>query len=314
MAAARSIRGFGKRRMRDVFELGQRFGFDVLPRHFYSSTPDIRELRSSEYWKEPHSMCGVPGADIDDQIRFLQSCCQGISLQPSATEIYEQACTANGAVGYGPIESGFLYRFVCSKRPRRIVQIGAGVSTWVILAAAEATSQDIRITCIDPYPTEFLRRLALDGRISLIEDKAQIVPLVTLLDLGAGDLLFIDSTHTVKPGSEVNRIVLEVLPRLTEGTYVHFHDIYFPFDYSPTILSQDLFFWNETTLLHAFLVGNSAIKLQLSLAHVHSTRPEEIRRHFPDYEPHPAELIRDGRLDPRSTAHFPSSAYLEVFE
>lgn len=298
--------------MRDLFEVGQRVGFDVLPRHFYSSIPDIRELRTSDDWKQPRSMHGVSGADLDEQIAFLRSCCEAAPHAPRATDIYEQACEANGAVGYGPIEAGVLHRFITWKRPKRIVQLGAGVSTSVMLRAAEAVSHDMRLTCIDPYPTEFLRTEARKGHVALIEEKAQTVPLDTLVDLDAGDLLFVDSTHTVKPGSEVNRIILEVLPRLAVGTHIHFHDIYFPFDYAPTILSDDLFFWNETPLLLAFLVGNSSVRLNMSLAMVHSSHPEAVGEFFPDYRPYSAEAVRSGALNLDEDRHFPSSVYLEV--
>ena len=312
MIATPSLRDFGKRRMRDVFELGQRFGLDVLPRHFYSSIPDIRELRASEEWKEPHSMCGVAGAGLDDQIAFLQSCCEGAPSELSATQIYERACEANGAIGYGPIEAGFLHRFVTSSRPKRMVQIGAGASTSVALSAAQSVGHQMQLTCIDPFPTDYLRAAAKRGDINLMELKAQTVPLDTMLDLGAGDLLFVDSTHTVKPGSEVNRIILEVLPRLALGAYIHFHDIYFPFDYAPSLLSEDLFFWNETPLLYAFLVGNSSVRLRLSLSMVHSARPDELRRQFSDYRPHPPQVIRNGTLDSHDPSHYPSSVYLQV--
>jgi hypothetical protein len=298
--------------MRSIFELGQRIGVDVLPRHFYSSIPDIRELRKSDDWKVPHSMYGVAGAELPEQVNFMRDCCEHTSGEPSAMAVYDDACTANGAVGYGPIEAGFLYRFMTSRRPAHVVQIGAGVATAVMLAAAQAAPYELKITCIDPYPTEFLRTMARSGRISLVEQKAQTVPMGTILALGPGDLLFVDSTHTVKPGSEVNRIILEVLPRLAAGTHAHFHDIYLPFDYAPSVLSEDLFFWNETPLLLAYMIGNPSVRLNMSMAMVHSVCPDAIQRCFPDYRPHPAHVIRDGTLSPLNGCHFPSSAYIET--
>src|SRR5207249_4543131 len=109
---------------------------------------------------------------------------------------------------------------------------------------------DPNLVCIDPYPTQYLKSAATEGRISLIAKKAQEVDLSTFTDLQHGDLLFVDSTHTVKPGSEVNHIILEVLPRLRTGCYVHFHDIYFPYDYQTSLLNT-VFFSGESALLHA---------------------------------------------------------------
>ena len=89
----------------------------------------------------------------------------------------------------------------------------------------------------------------------------------------------------MKPGSEVNRIILDVLPRLKSGVFVHFHDIYFPYDYSPTLLSFDLFFWVESTLLHAFLIGNGHCRIVLSTSMLHYAAPERIAALFPRYAP-----------------------------
>src|SRR5690606_17232979 len=107
---------------------------------------------------------------------------------------------------------------------------------------------------IEPFPSAFLLDAHTNGQITLIEKKAELVPRETITKLQQGDMLFIDSTHTVKPGSEVNRIILDVLPRLNDGVFVHFHDIYFPYDYQRSLLSSELFFNSESTLLHAFLI------------------------------------------------------------
>ncbi len=312
MLTKQGLRDFGKRRIRDLFELGQRLGLDVLPRHFYSSIPDMRELRASDDWKHRLSMYGVPGVALESQTDFLDSCCREGSQRPAALEIYADACRDNGAVGYGPIEAGFLHRFVSARRPRRAVQVGAGVATSVTLAAAGSVPYEIELTCIDPYPTPFLRDTGAAGRIRLLEEKAQTVIIDVATSLEGGDLLFVDSTHTVKPGSEVNRIILEVLPRLKPGVYVHFHDIYFPYDYSPGILTDDLFFWNETPLLHAFLINNSSVHLRLAMSMVHHGRPDALKRWFADYQPRASMALDDDARRRRTHEHFPSSAYLEV--
>jgi Methyltransferase domain len=103
--------------------------------------------------------------------------------------------------------------------------------------------------------------------------------------LGAGDLLFIDSTHTVKPGSEVNRFVLEVLPRLDEGVLVHFHDIYFPYEYARNFLSGDLFFPGETSLLYAFMLNNPKFRIDLCLSMLHYAAPGAMKKRMPKFEP-----------------------------
>jgi predicted O-methyltransferase YrrM len=242
---------------RRALEWGQRFRVNVTPRHFYSATPDLAALKSTDGWRQAHSMIGVRGTDLDEQLGWLRNCCPPeLARRLFRADVYARACAENGEVGYGPIEADFLYSLALSRQPRLIVQIGAGLSTSILLRAREEAGAPLEITCIEPYPNEFIARQAQLGRIRLISEGAESVALAEITGLGPGALLFVDSTHAVRPGSEVNRIVLEVLPRLPIGTLVHFHDITFPYDHSPGILEDDVFFWGESTLLHAFVIHN----------------------------------------------------------
>lgn len=309
MSLNRALRNFGKATLRRAFEIGQRCGVDILPRHFYSSIPDLRQLRQSRQWRQPRSLFGVPGADPDSQLAFAKSCCTPqLTSRVSLGDIYEAACRDNGAVGYGPVEAMFLFCFIHSHRPQKIVQVGAGVSTAVILMASAEAGYSPELVCIDPFPTGFLQRAASEQRLRLVSERAQDVDLSTLTDLGDHGLLFIDSTHTVKPDGDVNRLVLEVLPRLGLGAFVHFHDIYFPYDYPPDLFHTN-FFWAESTLLHAFLIHNSRCALRASLSLLHHTCPNELQSMLPGYRPAPTD---NGLLAKAAPGHFPSAAYLQV--
>lgn len=310
MAPRRPLSEARKRLLRRAFEAGQRAGFDLLPRHFYSQIPTIGELRASSAWRSPHDMSFIAGADRSSQLSFLKACCTPEIVARVPRDLYERACDTNGAVGFGPMEARFLYCFVASCRPSRIVQVGSGVSALVVLEAADAFDHEVDLICIDPHPTKCLAHASRAGRITLIAEKAQQVDRRQFLDLKEGDLLFVDSTHTVKPGSEVNQIILDVLPALTDGVYVHFHDILFPYDYSPTILETDLFFWSETALLHAFLIHNSRFTLRLAMSLIHHQAPEALAELFPDYRP--ARFDAGLLSSSLGSMHFPSSAYLEA--
>ncbi|MDQ6806596.1 MAG: class I SAM-dependent methyltransferase [Actinomycetota bacterium] len=264
MSIRQALRPPARRGLRRLFELGQRGGLDILPRHFYSEIPAIAELRAHQAWRQPRDMDAIRGSDIASQLSFLRSCCPAAILEQLPVSLYEAACAANGAVGFGPVEAQFLYCFIASRRPRRIVQVGCGVSTAVILRACSDIDHAVELTCVEPYPTKFLLDAATSGRVELVRKKAQDVGLQQLTALDGGDLLFVDSTHTVKAGSEVNRIVLEVLPRLAANVYVHFHDIVSPYDYSPEILRGDLCFSHESVLLHAFLAQNARCTLRVA--------------------------------------------------
>ena len=305
---ARKLRDQGKKNLRRVFEVGQRFGVDVLPRHFYSEIPDIRGLKADDRWKSPREMIDVRGADPAEQFAFVRECCPaGIVDRLRQGGIFDQACAANGAAGFGAVEADFLYAFIRARRPSRVVQVGCGVSTAVILHAAADGCFPIKVTCVDPYPTAYLRDADRQGGIELVPERAQDVPMEILTELGDGGLLFVDSSHVVGPGSEVNRIVLDVLPRLSRGTFVHFHDIFFPFDYQRGLLDDELFFSNESVLLHAFLSGNRRFAIRASLSLLHYADRAELARSLPNYRPG-----RDDHGLRASDGHFPASTYLQV--
>ncbi len=292
------------------FVLGQRLGWDILPRHFYSSIPDIRGLARNESWKRPSSMTGIAGADIESQLSFFRECClPPLPERLRQGSIHEYACQENGASGYGETEADFLYCFITTKRPKKIVQVGCGISTAVILLAAKEANYQPQVICIDPFPTQYITRTAENKLIELIQKPAQEVDIDLLTNLHAGDLLFVDSTHTVRPGSEVNRIILEVLPRLPSGSFVHFHDIYFPYDYQSDVLST-FFFWGESTLLHAFLIDNRRYSIAVSLSMLHHACPQEMRLLLPNYDP--AVMHHGLHRTAERLGHFPSATYLSV--
>jgi hypothetical protein len=297
----------GRRALREVFELGQRVGLDVLPRHFYSAVPDMAALGRSTQWRTPHSMAGVTGAGIEQQSAFLSGCfTDEVRQHLAARSVYDEAVARYGSLGYGPIEAEILYAFVATHRPPRIVQVGAGLTTALMLAVAHDFGFEMDIISIDPFPTSFLTEAARRGDITLLPTPAQDVDLAVLTDVGPGGMLFVDSTHTVKPGSEVNRIVLEALLQLPPGSFAHFHDITFPYDYPPDLLEGRLFFWQESALLLAFLTGNPTARIAASTSMLHHARPDVLEALLPRYHPMPvAAGLKAGE------GHFPSATYLQ---
>jgi len=253
-------------------------------------------------------MVGVLGAALEHQLAFARQCCtEECRSELARNDVYEGACRANGEMGYGPVEAEFLFCFVATKRPGTVIQIGAGVSTSVILQAAEWSGITPRLVCIDPYPTGYLKALAAEGRIELLVQRAQDIDIPFYTGLEPGDLLFVDSTHVVGPGSEVNLLVLEVLPRLKKGVFAHFHDIYFPYDYAPHTLTG-LFFPVESCLLHAFLTNNSCWSIAVSLSMLHWGRPESLVALLPQYR---RAQMHDGLYAKRDPGgHFPTATYL----
>ena len=118
---------------------------------------------------------------------------------------------------------------------------------------------EIQCTFIEPHP-KLLKSLLKQGdleRIEIVPRPLQDVDLELFESLRANDILFIDSTHVAKIGSDVNRIFFEILPALATGVYVHFHDIFYPFEYPREWIYEGRA-WNEAYMLRAFLMYNAA--------------------------------------------------------
>jgi predicted O-methyltransferase YrrM len=298
------------RLLRWTLECGQRFGVNITPNHFYSEIPNFRHLRSTDYWRKPMTMRGILGSDVGAQIASARACTEPYLDVLRSRNIHEEASRLNGEAGFGRNECDLLYCFIRSRKPAKIIQVGCGVSTVVAtLAAADEPEYRPQIVCVEPYPTENLKQLDREGKITLLTEMAQTVALEKLSDLEPGDLLFVDSTHTLKPGSEVPILIGEVLPRLVPGVYAHFHDIAFPYNYNPFILDNRLFYHRETTMLYAYLVNNPTIEIDFCMSMMQFDRLEEMKELLPNFRP--GEHDR-GVL----TTHgdFPESVYLRVLD
>jgi hypothetical protein len=180
-----------------------------------------------------------------------------------------------------------LYGMVRSLKPRRILEIGSGHSTLLSAQAILAnTSEDPGYRCelraIEPYPSEILRR-GFPGLSRLVTAPVQDVPIADFLELGADDILFIDSSHVLSIGGDVRYEYLEVLPRLNPGVVVHVHDIFLPAEYPEEWVRRQHRFWNEQYLLQALLVGNSGFEVLWGSSFMHLRHPEALERAFRSY-------------------------------
>jgi hypothetical protein len=307
-ALSRFLKNERKHLLHATFELGQRCKLDILPRHFYSEIPDLHDLRKSHHWRAPRSFQSI-ASDMDAQVAWVDECTRKYRDQLKHFGVHKNALQWNGMdKGFGEVEADLLYCFVRSMRPSHIVQIGCGVSTAVCLMAARDEGYAPKITCIEPYPDEFLKTEARSGHIQLIGKKLQEVGAECAHWVNSGDFFFVDSSHTLAPAGEVNLIILEILPRLAKDVYVHFHDIYFPYDYSPVTLSDALFFPHETALLYAFLVMNQQYEIAASLSMLHHQRLDDLLQFFPEMQP---RKFNDGLGV--SDGHFPCSVYLRRY-
>ncbi len=168
-------------------------------------------------------------------------------------------------------------------RPKRVVEVGSGFSSAIALDVRDQELPNLELTFIEPHPSRLLKVLKeSDNRSATIHRNAiQDVPVELFDVLNKDDILFIDSTHVSKSGSDVNWLFFRVLPRLKPGVIVHIHDIFFPFEYIDSWLTQRRS-WNESYLLLSFLSYNDAFQIMFFNSWIWQKRPEVVRRYLPE--------------------------------
>ncbi len=188
---------------------------------------------------------------------------------------------------FSATDAGLLRAMLLHLRPKRVVEVGSGFSTALMLDVADTEMPELEIVCIEPYADRLRSRLRPTDvdRLRLIESKVEELPIDDIIDLlSPGDLLFIDSTHVVKVGSDVCYLYFEILPRLPVGTIVQIHDMFWPFEY-PAEWRQERRGWAELYLLRAFLMNNDAWEVLLFGSQVWTDHgehvPEELRPNWP---------------------------------
>jgi Methyltransferase domain len=267
-----------------VHKLCVRLGLYIVPATYYAPNANVLELEKTRHlWAKKSELPGL-AIDIDRQLTNLRAFCSPWISELADHAIYWAATAMHLGPGYGEQNLITTYCVLRTVKPSRVIEVGSGVSTYGTLAALKRneaeTMTPASLTAIEPFPTAQLRSLA---GVSLIESPVQSVPMDVFLELERDDFLFIDSSHTVKPGGDVNFLILEVLPRLRPGVIVHFDDIHLPYDHGPTAL-KNYYHWSETSLLRAFLIHNQRAEIILSLRMLYCERLKALINLFPDFE------------------------------
>lgn len=241
---------------------------------FYSPIPELASL-PDDVWDRRSELRGIR-FDLGAQLSFLES-----ELAPF---LRETSIPANPS--YGPVDAVVLHAMIRHLKPSRIVELGSGHTTLVIADACAANEREGNPSvyrAYDPFPA-----VAERGRPGLTELHrlpAQQVPDGVFAELSAGDVLFVDTTHTVKLGGDVNRVVLDVLPALAPGVVVHFHDVFLPWEY-PRRWAEDYgLFWSEQYMLQAFLTLNDEFDVVCALYALTRAYPERLRDLVPSWGP-----------------------------
>ncbi|MFC1796034.1 class I SAM-dependent methyltransferase [Pseudomonadota bacterium] len=234
----------------------------VPPGHFYSPIPDINELQNIDGEFIGCTSKKIPGVELndDEQLELLKRFSGFYREMPFQAEKQEGLRYYFENPAYSYSDAILLHCMIRHLKPNRIIEVGSGFSSCMILDTNDLFFDgSLATTFIEPYP-ELLMSLIGDpdqDRIEIIPSRLQDVDLSKFDELEENDILFIDSTHVSKINSDVNRIFFDVLPRLSTGVHVHFHDIFFPFEYPREWLLEGRA-WNEAYMLKAFLQFNHA--------------------------------------------------------
>jgi len=260
-----------------------RWGYHIRPIHYYEPLPDFRSItkeqinRSREYaafdfnWEAQFRLLEEL-AVYGEELRGLKH------ISPNGFDFQ------NGY--FDGFDAAVYYSLIRHLKPRRVIEIGGGYSTRIAhtaLARNRTQGSEEKLICIEPHPEPRL----LDARlgIDLMEKPVQEIDVDFFSSLEANDILFIDSTHTVKFGSDVCYEFLDILPKLSPGVWVHVHDIFFPHDYPPEWLLEKRLALNEQYLLEAFLSFNDAFSIQLSNRWICLDQPEVAAVLWPTDQP-----------------------------
>ena len=236
--------------------------------HYYSPYPDLDEVeRRADAIFEPD--VEVVGVDLREaeQVELLATLAPIIAEMPFPAQPNARYRYHLDNPTYGWTDGTILHAMLRHIGPQRVIEVGSGNSSAMLLDTADGWldqgDHKVQIRFIEPHP-QLLRDLMRPGdeeRTVIDAVPVQDVPLVVFETLEAGDLLFIDSTHVAKAGSDVNHLYFEVIPRLASGVWIHIHDIFMPFEY-PLGWVLEGRAWQEAYLLRAFLMHNDAFRVR----------------------------------------------------
>lgn len=271
-----------------LFLLGQKLGVNITDNSYLSPIPNLRELED-ELWLSRSELVGF---DINekDQICLLKNF---ESQFKSEYELFARNKPAKPNEYYvsnrsfGSVDGEIAYSMIRNFKPRTIIEVGSGYTTYLLAQAIlknreEHARYNYDLTAIEPYPNPTLKA-GFAGLTNLIENNVQHVPLSQFEALSNNDVLFIDSSHVLKIGSDVHYEYLDILPRLKKGVIIHIHDIFLPVEYPKEWLFDHQWFWNEQYLVQAFLLFNDSFEVLWAGHFMHLNNPRALEKAFSSY-------------------------------
>jgi hypothetical protein len=258
-------------------------GVFPIRNHYYEPQFDNRNPipEFSQDRNLPGINWNIPGQfEMLERFGFSQELADIPQEKPGTLQFYFN----NGAFESGDAE--YWYQLIRTIKPRRIFEVGSGNSTLMAIKAICRNHEDdpsykCKHICIEPYETTWLE----DAGVSVVRKRVEEVELSFFAELQENDVLFIDSSHIIRPQGDVLFEYLELLPSLNRGVIVHVHDIFSPKNYLKQWLEDEVRFWNEQYLLEAFLTHNSSWMVLGALNYLHHNQYEKLKSVSPYLTP-----------------------------
>jgi len=274
MQTEHGIRNIKLALARKIFNpLLRNIGYTLITDHFYQPIPNRQEIMTYAGKERPLSSIEW---HIDKQTELVMYLLEKYAFEFNNKEILSAFGYSEDTSALISGDAEILYAMVREKKPSRIIEIGSGGSTKIIAAALKMNfienSQKSQLISIEPYPQDFLKEFANVSKdfveFTLLTQKVEAVDLSVFESLQTDDILFVDSSHVFKSGSDVEFEFLQIYPRLQTGVLVHIHDIFFPYDYPIEWNLKESRYWNEQYFLETFLQFNKKFKILASLSMV----------------------------------------------
>ena len=261
-------RRVGSKNLKRSTNILKRVGVFPIRDHYYEPLFNDKYLKND--LREPRKL---PGIDFNEkaQIELLKKLTYQNDFDYFLNKEIDKSDLSSFKIDNKSFKSGdaeFLFNFVRHIKPKKIIEVGCGESTKIIQSAIQLNSKEqekdniCSHICIEPYEQPWLESFS---NINLIRDKVENLDFKLFQDLEDGDLLFIDSSHIIRPQGDVLWEYLSIIPSLQKRVYIHVHDIFSPYDYPDGWVKEQVLFWNEQYLLEALLTGSDKLEVVASL-------------------------------------------------
>lgn len=251
------------------------------PGGYYSPIPSMDEIMGYNFnCSLPVALSGID-LNTDEQLNLLDSFEPFYKELPFTDEKSENLRYYYKNSFYSYSDAILLYCMIRHLKPKKIIEVGSGFSSGVTLDTNERfLEKSINCVFIEPYPERLESMLKNDDNVTIHKKRLQDIPIEIFGELKENDILFIDSTHVAKFNSDVNYVFHEILPLLARGVHIHFHDVFYPFEYPREWLIEGRA-WNEQYMLRAFLEHNNDFKIVLFNTYLEKMYEAKIKKRFP---------------------------------